>query len=184
MMSGSSELGTTIGNLSSTLNASQTAYIAPTPVNSKNVDWNAASHACASVISTTGTAPMSTTSSKTSNNDDWSERIDNLAADFRKAEEQLPIAPLPPPDDLIAFVDACTSCEKNATTKRRAIRLGFQSSSDGSSQVTTARMRIAPPASWCFWKIPKTKKSRGNEDLVPEAMVEEGVVCSCTRNFP
>jgi hypothetical protein len=169
MMSGSSELGTTTGNWSSTLNASQTAYIAPTPVNSQTVAWNAASHSCTSVISTTSTAPMSTTSSKTSNDDDWSERIDNLAADFRKAGEQLPVAPSPPPDDLIAFVDACTSSEKNATTKTRAIRLCCQSSSDGSSQGTTSSMSIAPPATWCSWKIPKTKKSRGNDDLVPEA---------------
>ncbi|XP_046640354.1 uncharacterized protein LOC124324978 [Daphnia pulicaria] len=95
--------------------------------------------------------------------------IDNLAADFRKVGEQLPVAPSPPPDDLIAFVDACTSSKKNATTKRRAIRLGSQSSLDGSNQVTTASISIAPPASWCSWTIPKMKKSRGNEDLAPEA---------------
>ena len=34
----------TTGNWSSTLNASQTGYIAPTPVNSQTVAWNAALH--------------------------------------------------------------------------------------------------------------------------------------------
>ncbi len=170
--SGSSELGTTTGNWSSTFSASHTAYLAPIPLNSQTVDWNAASHACASLTLTTSTGPMSITSSKTSNDDDWSERIDNLAADFRKAEEQLSIAPSPPADDLVAILDACTSSEKNATTKRRAIRLGCQSSWDGSSQETTASMSIAPPASWCSWKIPKTKKSKGNEDLAPKADAE------------